>query len=309
MRYSTSKRLNPRSPAKSASGGGLFNRVAKDTTAEERRGGVLLVGGNGPRDLAIRNAQADLRLDQLPSYWSHAALILDWKDGARLHQVKGVEVSLDPADPHKQTPERNGVTMFTLDRYADRARYPNLAFGTICRKIGKVSKSPRIGTFESIKKAVVAAALDPNAQRTRYRLWDWLGVWAAHTYAPTRTENPTAAGIPVPGAALCEYAYEAAGIDITPGATAPNACPELIWNAMLWWHDKLGGDDRKMAVWSLVHKDVGPTRKGDEGGKEHTHNDLDPDHPSGSLNHGLQTLTSVAGRGSGRGLLPSGRRS
>jgi hypothetical protein len=103
--------------------------------------------------------------------------------------------------------------------------------------------------------------MDPNRDRLRYRLWEWLGVWANYTYAPAATANPIATGIPLPAAALCEYAYEAAGLDLTPGATAPNACPELLWTTLLYWYDRIGPQAGQVAAWSLVEEDESPTRK------------------------------------------------
>jgi len=250
MRYSDAKRFEITKVRKEATAEELFSTIAKAIPAEDRRGGILLVGGEGPRDLAVRHAQADLRLDKLPSYWSHAALILDWKDGAKLDAVVGVEVSLDPIEPDKQVPERNGVTFLRLARYANRARYPNLAFGAICNPKDK-----------ELKNKIQQAAMDPNRDRLRYRFWEWLGVWASYTYAPAATANPITTGVPLPGAALCEYAYEAAGLDLTPGATAPNACPELLWTTLLYWYDRIGPQAGQVAAWCLVEEDESPSRK------------------------------------------------
>lgn len=249
MRYSDAERFPIKQLREHASAEELFAAIAKKTKAEDRRGGVLLVGGVSPRDLAVRNAQAELRLDKLPSYWSHAALILDWKDGAKLDDVVGAEVTLDPIEPHKKVPERNGVTLFRLERYADRQRYPNLAFGTIC--------SPKTG----LKDRIQDAALKPNRDRLRYHLWEWLGAWSIYTYTPATSPNPVLNGIPLPGAAFCEYAYEAAGLDLTPGATAPNACPELLWTTVLRWHHRLEDQVGALKAWKLVRKDESPTRQ------------------------------------------------
>lgn len=227
----------------------FFAEITAATSAEDRRGGVLLVGGVGPHDLVVRQAQAELRLDHLPSYWSHAALILNWQNRVSLDQVIGAEVALDPTEPDKQVPERNGVTLFRLARYANPQHYPNLAFGTLCET-----------KTEGLKDAIEQAVLYPNSDRLRYRLWEWLGVWKSYTFAPARTANPVATAVSLPAAALCEYAYEAAGIDLTPGATAPNACPELLWNTLLYWYDRLGQVSGNLKAWSFVQTDEAPTR-------------------------------------------------
>ncbi len=250
MRFSTAERFRIREiKKKDVTAEEFFGQITKMTSAEDRRGGVLLVGGVSSRDLAVRYAQAGLRMDNLPSYWSHAALILDWKEGARLENVIGAEASLDPFEPDKQVPERNGVTLFRLARYADRERYPNLAFGTICDAESR-----------ELKDEIQKAALSPNRDRLRYRFWEWLGVWASYTVAPTTSENPVANEIPLPAAAFCEYAYEVAGLDLTPGATAPNACPELLWNTLLYWHHRVGTQVGRIEAWSVVRRDEAPTR-------------------------------------------------
>lgn len=248
MRYSAAKRFDITKVRKDATSDEFLSTIAKAIPAEDRRGGILLVGGVSPRDVVVRHAQAELRLDRLPSYWSHAALILDWKDGAKLDAIVGAEVTLDPPEPAKQVPERNGVTLFRLARYSDRDRYPNLAFGTICN------------AKKGLKDKIEGAALNPNRDRLRYRFWEWLGAWASYTYAPAATANPIATGIPLAGAAFCEYAYEVAGLDLTPGATAPNACPELLWTTLLYWYDRIGPQVGRIAAWSLVRDDESPTR-------------------------------------------------
>ncbi len=64
-------------------------------------------------------------------------------------------------------------------------------------------------------------------------------MWARYTYAPYLTPNPLLEGVPMPSAALCEYAYEAAGIDLTPGATGNHSCPEVIYATVKHWSDGL----------------------------------------------------------------------
>lgn len=251
MRYSSAERFRVREPKKKdPSAEEFFDGIARATSAEDRRGGVLLVGGISPRDLVVRQTQAELRMDRLPSYWSHAALILDWPERAHVDDVIGAEVTLDPLQPDQQVPERNGVTLFRLSRYADRRRYPNLAFATICD-----------AEKRELKDEIEWAALNPNRDRLRYRLWEWLGLWTSHTFAPAAAENPIANGIPLPGAAFCEYVYEAAGLDLTPGATAPNACPEHLWNTLLYWHNRLGPQVERIEAWRVVRPEEAPTRK------------------------------------------------
>jgi hypothetical protein len=92
----------------------FLKSVAKETKPLERQCGILLIGGSNHTGITLRAAQAPLRFDQRPSYWSHAAIILRWDKNVR--QAIGAEVALEPADPALQVPERNGVTLFELAR-------------------------------------------------------------------------------------------------------------------------------------------------------------------------------------------------
>lgn len=248
MRYSRATRSRETRFTQKLTSQQFAERIAKKTTPEERRGGILLVGGTSPQDLALRQAQAYLRLDQLPSYWSHAAIILDWPENASLDEIVGVEVTLRPEASAKQVPERNGVTLFRLSKYADQELYPHLAFSALCNPA------------DDCKALIESAALTPNQHRLRYSLWDWLGAWVGYSYTPTSREAPLTQGIPLPAAAFCEYVYEVAGLDLTPGATAPNTCPEMLWSTMLYWSDEVTRAKGEFKTWSLIHTSQAHTR-------------------------------------------------
>jgi hypothetical protein len=237
----------------------FFRRVADRSPPAARRGALLLVGGRDPLALAVRRAQGLLRYDRRPSYWSHAALLLGWPGDPA--GAFGVEVALDARSARHQTPERNGVTSFRLARYLNKSRYPNLgvfliefapdaAASTPERAPDAPASAPEYApdvAAEGTRAArpsrglsdVIAAALEPNRERTRYPWWDNLAPWARYAYAPDATPNPLLEGVPLPAASLCEYAYGAAGIDLVPGATANHTCPELLWATMRRWARRL----------------------------------------------------------------------
>ena len=199
-------------------------------------GAILLVGGRDSRALALRRAQAVVRFDRRPSKWSHAALIVRWSSEPA--QSVGVEVTLDPSEPRQQVPERNGVTSFRLARYFDREQYPNLAVLTVGFEPPAAPTSDAESTLPSAaerRSHAIGTALTPMRERERYPLWDMLGTWARHVYLPYSTTNPLLDGLPLPCASLCEYAYEAAGVDLTPGATGNNNCPEVLYATAKHW--------------------------------------------------------------------------
>jgi hypothetical protein len=204
----------------------FFTEVAKSVGQHALHGAILLVGARDTLALALRRAQGILRFDQRSSKWSHAALIVRWQDDAA--RSAGVEVTLDPADVRRQVPERNGVTTFELGRYFDEQRYPNVALLTFEFEPLRAAEGdePTLPSPAERRALAIETALTPVRNRERFPLWDTLGAWARHAYLPYTTPNPLLEGMPMPCASLCEYAYEAAGIDLTPGATGNDNCHE-----------------------------------------------------------------------------------
>ncbi|MCG8468957.1 MAG: hypothetical protein MJB57_12260 [Gemmatimonadetes bacterium] len=152
----------------------------------------------------------------------------------------GVEVSLTPAGGQTHRPETNGVTAFSLTDYCDSDRYRDVAFATV------------VGLDRAARDRIVDAAMNPNTARTRYPLYEALGPWLHHVYSPAGCQNPLEAGIAHPGAAFCEMAYEAGGLDLTPGAVGPNVCPEMLWSTFRYWHESLPRDKGKVVVWTTA---------------------------------------------------------
>jgi hypothetical protein len=236
----------------------LFAQVGTESTVGDRKGSLLFVGGNSHEDVAVRVAQSHVRLDRTPSYWSHVAIILDWPDGAAPRDVVGVEAALDPEAEARRVPERNGVTLFRLSRYMKAGRYPNLGLGMPVLRRREEKKKTRgvskTSPSDTPRDALLKAVLNPGRDRARFPLWDWLGVWSL--YAATLRDNPLDRHVSHPGAALCEYAYEAMGYDLTPGATAPDTCPETLWSTLLYWYETFGAEPRKsqVRIWTSLAK-------------------------------------------------------
>lgn len=238
MRFSPAKRLDYLDCKTAATNEQFFARVAEEVPTAERRCGLLLLGGSDFRSLAVRRAQSGIRFDQRVSYWSHAALMLEWTGDAA--KARGLEVSYRPESGSEQVPERNGVTWFTLSKYLDTAEWPNVAFVSLGQASSASSASKGKGRAVSkLRDAIEARAIEPNLDRQRYSFLDWLGVWARYATSAERVPNPLFEGVPEPSAAFCEYAFEGAGLDLTPGATGPNGCPELLWSTSLYWYERI----------------------------------------------------------------------
>jgi hypothetical protein len=232
----------------------FFADVAREIGASALHGSILLTGGRDPRSLALRRAQGVLRFDRHASRWSHASLIVRWQSEPA--NTVGLEVTLDPVDSRRQVPERNGVTAFQLSRYFDPERYPNVALLTFGFHAPSPTGGSGAGTLPTSverRALVIETALTPVRERERYPLWDTLGVWARHAYLPYSTPNPLLEGVPLPCASLCEYAYEAAGVDLTPGATGNHNCPEVLYATAKHWADGVAQtQDVSVRIFALV---------------------------------------------------------
>lgn len=240
MRYSDSTPLTVEEPlaGKASPTSAAFAAAVGAALGEPWAGAILLVGGNDWAAMAARRAQAHLRLDRRPSYFSHAAIVLAW-DRADPGASWGVEVSLSPAAPERHRPEHNGVTRFRLAQYLDDARFPNLALAAICRP----AAGTRRGDPTAAAAPLIDAALSPHLRGVRYPLLDWIGAWLRYLYSGDAVENPLRAGMPHPGAALVEMVLEAGGVAAAPGATEMNLCPELLWSTIRHWHDRVSTDE------------------------------------------------------------------
>ena len=236
----------------------FFEAIRDKTQLNERACGLLLVGGSSSRHEVVRRAQAALRMDHLASYWSHAAVILEWVQDTR--RAIGAEVTWEPWRRHLQVAERNAVTLFPLSRYLNKEHYPNLAFASFSFSEPKARKADKSEAVD-YKRAIREAVLSPNQDRFRYRFLDWLRIWGGYTYQPHGQPNPLLTEVPVPGAGLCEYAFEAAGIDLTPGATAPNACPEILWSTILYWYKRVGEHVDKVRIFTILRDPSCAARK------------------------------------------------
>lgn len=225
----------------------FFATVKKSLPEAQRQPLVLLVGGTDARHSAIRRAQAFLRFDLRSSYWSHAAIVLDWRSDA-LDQVTGVEVALRPTKGQVHDPEQAGITEFSLAAYADDALFPNLCIGAI----GDLAAQGTEPASASWREDVIAAARDPHSTRGHHDLYAWLAEWVRYSMVPATAQNPLQANVPMPCAALVDHAFTSGGLDLIPAATAPNAAPEHLWATFRHWSGHLSQRWGRLRVWRRV---------------------------------------------------------
>lgn len=221
--------------------------------------GVAVIGFLGQRDIpgvTLRHAQAVLRWDRRPSLWSHVFLIRELANLDDTGATPILEVPMYPRTGVFPRPERNAVSEGTLAQYRDPGIDANVA-------LVSVSMSEKDAT------AVRDRALDYNIDRLRYDLWDTLGVWQAYLWSSGQAPNPLREGFPIAASAYVEMAFEAIGLDLTPGASERNSSPEHIWTAARWWHDALiKGEQRGLAGFCVLRDKGCALLDADVGGKE-----------------------------------------
>ncbi len=188
---------------------------------------LLLLGGDDRLSRRLRQAQARLRHDLAPSWWSHVACLSGTET---LSAGSGlVEISLDPPAGFGFPAQHNGIQQGRLGHYrrrtvsadADQNSYPNIALLLV-----------------PVSGAAVQVALEQLRQQRLQQdfpalVLRWLG-WA---WGTGTQENPLLEGIGMPSAVLLEAAFAATGYDLTPGLDSRRCCPEAIWQALRWWQD------------------------------------------------------------------------
>jgi hypothetical protein len=186
---------------------------------------VVLLGGKSQTAFRLRLAQAHLRHDLVPSYWSHVFLLRPAKNIA----ASGVdEISLEPERGFGFPAPFNAVQKGKLTPYRDPARYPNIAV---------------LGVPVAQKE--VMEALDRfQMQRAVLDTVDLVVRWLAYTWGVARSSNPLMDGQGIPSAAMLETVFGAAGFDLTPGLESRSSCPEAIWQAAKWWHEYYERDNQ-----------------------------------------------------------------
>jgi len=227
---------------------------------------MLLIGGTDALAFRLRVAQAHLRNDMTPSWWSHIALVLE-TSARDIGRSRLVEISLDPAGGFGWAPTDNAVQSgVPLARYRDAGRFPNIAVVDLppeapARDTRTASRPRGMEAMARTKRSALQDALT-RFKMTRGTLdccelvLQWLGfVWGAG-----QTPNPLFAGRGIPSAVLVESLTAALGFDLTPGIDSRASCPEAVWQGARWWytlHDSVASR-RLMGAYCTEHQLVRP---------------------------------------------------
>ncbi len=195
-------------------------------------GGSACIGLSGAYGLIgslIRQAQALIRVDRAPSYWSHSFLFysdLSTEPSTNRDSRRSAwiwESTLEPATPFNHFIERNGVG---ARRIAD---YTYGRFDLFREHCVPNMSVIAIGLTPEERQRILDRADDPNVDQLAYDLGALLGTWYAYLTDRAQKPNPLASGNAVYCSAYLQLAYDAVGIDIAPGAHERNTSPEHIW--------------------------------------------------------------------------------
>src|SRR5262245_4485953 len=192
---------------------------------------IGLMGEYGLIGYAIRRGQEILRVDHTPSHWSHVFLFpgpLSTDPAAIRDESRSPwiwESTLEPASLSNSFVNRNGVGP---RRFAAYARADYALFAPHCvPNIAVIA----IALTENERNAILDRADDPDVDMLHYDLSGLLGTWYAYITNTAHQPNPIGAGNGVYCSAYVQLAYDAAGIDLAPGAHLRNTSPEHIWQA------------------------------------------------------------------------------
>jgi hypothetical protein len=202
-------------------------------------GCVGLIGEYGLIGYSIRQAEELVRVDNTPSYWSHAYLHYDdlSPDPAVNRNPRGSpwiwESTLEPASLFNHFFDRNGVGPRRMADYA-RSRFDLLAPHSV-PNIAVLA----IGLTPTERAAILDRANDPDVDQLNYDLPGLLGTWYAYITNRADRRNPLSEGHAIYCSAYVQLAYDAVKIDLAPGAHQRNTSPEHLWQTARYLADRL----------------------------------------------------------------------
>ena len=200
--------------------------LSRNLPASDGETTCVLLGGTSQTSLRLRMAQAQVRHDLMPSYWSHVLLLDRMNKNPATSQVH--EISLEPAAGFGFPPPMNGMQKGKLGQYRDAKNYPNIAV-----LVAPVPHADVINALARFQK-----------QRAVLDTVDLMVRWLAYIWGVASNPNPLLSGQGIPSAAMLEVAIGAAGFDLTPGLESRSSCPEAIWQAAKWWHEYYAEQNR-----------------------------------------------------------------
>jgi len=176
-----------------------------------RKGAICLFGGVEPIGRIIRDAQSLITNDGKPSLWSHAAVLIGRREDD-FHWLLESDISLNL----ERVQLRNGAQENRIDKYADSAKYPNLAILDF-------------DLNEDSTKRVIGKALDLVVQNVMYPISGLLGTLIAYAFRMEDRENVLNDPAALYCSAFVKEAFLSIGLDLAPGVATTNTSPEHLY--------------------------------------------------------------------------------
>lgn len=193
---------------------------------------IGLIGEYGLIGYTVRQAQAIIRTDKTPSYWSHSFLFHDEvpanPDDILRKQTSPIiwESTIDLASETPQLNMINGVSSRYLKDYCNHKFdifnphcVPNVAVIVFALNEDEIQK-------------IISHATDPNVDQLKYDFSGLIGTWLSYIFKKQNEENPLGAGNALYCSAYCQLAYDAIGLDLATGSHSRNTSPENIWQSV-----------------------------------------------------------------------------
>jgi hypothetical protein len=192
-------------------------------------GSIGLIGEYGHIGYGLRTAQRHIRVGRDPSYWSHAFLVhsplsVDADEIRNPGSAPWIaESTLEPSDLGSRFLEVNGVAPRRLSDYA-KAQF-DLREPHCVPNVAVIA----VGMTTTELQRVMERADDPAVNRLHFDMAGLLGMWYGFLTNQADKPNPLTLGHAIFNSAYIQLAFDAADIDLFPGATVRNTAPDHLW--------------------------------------------------------------------------------
>jgi hypothetical protein len=213
LRSSGASKPNPSITESPANAARLSNTAWLERRPKELRNAVLLLGGTNLVHFRLRCAQAVMRRDLLPSFWSQVGLLRD--------DDTVMTIPVDTLADVSRVPDANGVEIVPISVFDSTHRFPNIA----------------VMRFSLKMETLIKLAEEVSPHREQLSVPVLIVRWLACAWALDDDRNPLIEGVGIPSARWLENVFAAAGVELAPGLGSGASCPEAVWQAARWWHE------------------------------------------------------------------------
>jgi hypothetical protein len=180
---------------------------------------IVLAGGKDVASFRLRIAQAHLRGDMLPSFWSDCALLKI--DAGDFSTASFFNLPLFQPATASYAPARNGLIEMPFNKLPTQKDFPNLALLAI-----PVAQALIVESLAEYKKS-----------RVSYDAVENILPWLAFVWGAGNAVNPLMQHVGFPSAVMLNQLFSAQGFDLAPGVNVNLSAPEMFWSGVKHWQD------------------------------------------------------------------------